>query len=53
MSTTPQSPPIGKIEQRGVIDLLAKGRRIDERSLTDYRELKIETGLVQKANGSA
>jgi exosome complex component RRP42 len=53
MSTTPQLPPIGKIEQKGVIDLLAKGRRIDERKLTDYRELKIETGLVQKANGSA
>jgi len=53
MSTTPQLPPIGKIEQRGVIDLLAKGRRIDERKLADYRELKIETDLVQKANGSA
>jgi exosome complex component RRP42 len=53
MSTTPQLPPIGKIEQRGVVDLLAKERRIDERKLTDYRELKIETGLVQKANGSA
>ncbi len=53
MSTTPQLPPIGKIEQRGVADLLAKGRRIDERKLTDYRELKIETGLIQKADGSA
>jgi exosome complex component RRP42 len=53
MSATPQLPPIGKIEQKGVIDLLAKGRRIDERSFTGYRELKIETGLVQKANGSA
>jgi exosome complex component RRP42 len=53
MSATPQLPPIGKIEQKGIIDLLAKGRRIDERKLTDYRELKIETGLVQKANGSA
>jgi len=53
MSTTPQPPPIGKMEQKGIIDLLAKGRRIDERKLTDYRDLKIETGLVQKANGSA
>jgi len=53
MSATPQLPPMGKIEQRGVADLLAKGRRIDERKLTDYRDLKIETGLVQKANGSA
>ena len=53
MSVTPQQPPIGKIEQKGIIDLLAKGLRIDERKLTDYRDLKIETGLIQKANGSA
>jgi len=53
MSATPQLPPIGKIEQRSVADLLGKARRIDERKLTDYRELKIEIGLVQKANGSA
>jgi exosome complex component RRP42 len=53
MSTTPQQPPIGKIEQKGIVDLLAKGLRIDERKLTDYRDLKIEIGLVQKANGSA
>ena len=53
MSSTPQLPPIAKIEQRTIVDLIARGRRIDERSPTDYRELKIETGLVQKANGSA
>ena len=53
MSTTPQPPPIGKIEQRGIADLLAKERRIDDRKPTDFRELKIETGLIQKANGSA
>jgi exosome complex component RRP42 len=53
MSATPQQPPIGKIEQKGIVDLLAKGRRIDERKLTDYRDLRIETGLIQKANGSA
>lgn len=53
MSSTPQLPPIAKIEQKTVVDLLTKGMRIDERKLTDYRELKIETGIVQKANGSA
>jgi len=53
MSSTPQSPPIAKFEQKSVVDLIAKGRRIDERKPTDYRSLKIETGLVQKANGSA
>ena len=53
MSSTPQLPPIGRIEERTVVDLLAKGRRMDERKLTDYRALEIETGIVQKANGSA
>jgi exosome complex component RRP42 len=53
MSSTPQLPPVTKFEQRSIIDLIAKGRRIDERELTGYRTIKIETGLVQKANGSA
>ncbi len=34
-------------------ELLAKGKRLDGRGLTDYRELKIEVGLIKKANGSA
>ena len=53
MSWTPQLPPVAKIEQKTIVDLIAKGRRIDERKLTDYRDIKIETGIVQKANGSA
>jgi len=36
-----------------MIELLAKGKRLDGRGLTDYRELKIEVGLIKKANGSA
>lgn len=53
MSSTPQLPPMAKFEQKSIVDLIAKGKRIDERKLTDYRTIKIETGLVQKANGSA
>ena len=53
MSSTPQLPPIAKIEQKTVVDLLTKGIRIDERKLTDYRPIRIETGIVEKANGSA
>ena len=53
MSSTPQLPPIAKVEQKTIVDLIARGKRIDERNLMDYRNLKIETGLVQKANGSA
>lgn len=53
MSSTPQLSPMAKVEQKTIVDLIARGKRIDERNVTDYRELKIETGLVQKANGSA
>jgi len=53
MSSTPQLPPIAKVEQKTIVDLIAREKRIDERNLMDYRNLKIETGLVEKANGSA
>ena len=33
--------------------LLASGKRMDERGLDQHRELKIETGVIPKANGSA
>jgi exosome complex component RRP42 len=36
-----------------MMELLAQGKRLDGRGLTDYRELKIEVGLIKKANGSA
>jgi exosome complex component RRP42 len=53
MSSTPQPPPMAKVEQRTIVDIIARGKRMDERGPTDYRQLKIETGFVQKANGSA
>jgi len=53
MSATHQPPPLAKLEQKTVYDLLVKGRRIDERGPLDYRALTIERGLVEKANGSA
>lgn len=53
MSATPQLPPLAKIEQKTVVDLLAKGKRIAERGPNDYREMTLEVGLIEKANGSA
>jgi len=41
------------IRKAQMVQLLAKGKRMDERSLDQVRPLKIETGLIQKANGSA
>jgi exosome complex component RRP42 len=41
------------IRKAQMVQLLADGKRMDERALDQLRPLKIETGLIQKANGSA
>src|SRR5713101_7597845 len=53
MSFTPQLPPVAKLEQKTVIDLVANGKRIDERTADSYRPIHIQVGLIEKANGSA
>ncbi|HYY91550.1 MAG TPA: exosome complex protein Rrp42 [Candidatus Dormibacteraeota bacterium] len=53
MSATPQLPPVAKLEQKTVVDLVTKGKRIDERSHDSYREIQIQLGPIEKANGSA
>jgi exosome complex component RRP42 len=32
---------------------MAKGKRLDGRGLTDYREIKVEQGIIERAEGSA
>ncbi len=41
------------IRKAQLVQLLAEGKRLDERDLNQPRKLTIETGLIQKANGSA
>ena len=53
MSATPQLPPVAKLEQKTVVDLVSKGKRIDERGPESYRPIQIQVGLIEKANGSA
>ena len=53
MSATPQLPPVAKLEQKTVVDLVTRGKRIDERGLESYRPIQIQVGLIEKANGSA
>ncbi|RLE65394.1 MAG: RNA-binding protein [Thermoprotei archaeon] len=49
-----RSERIIPIVQRKTIEaLLEKGERLDGRTLTDYRSLKIKTGIIEKAEGSA
>jgi exosome complex component RRP42 len=53
LSFTPQISPIAKIKQKTIIDLIAHGKRLDERDIHAYRDLKIDVGVIEKANGSA
>lgn len=53
MSATPQLAPVAKLEQKTVVDMVSKGKRMDERGIESYRPLQIQVGLIEKANGSA
>jgi exosome complex component RRP42 len=44
---------VTKVRLKQIEQLLEKGKRLDERGLTDYREIKIEQGLIERAEGSA
>lgn len=44
---------ITKVRQKQISALIEKGKRLDGRELTDYREITIEQGLIEKAEGSA
>ena len=42
-----------KVRQRRVAQLISGGKRLDGRELTDYREVKVEPGFIERAEGSA
>jgi len=42
-----------RIKQKRIAQLVARGKRLDERGPNDYREVQIETGLIERAEGSA
>jgi len=44
---------ISRIRQKQISQMIASGKRLDGRGLTDYRPIKIETGIIEKAEGSA
>ena len=53
MSFTRQLSPVAKLEQKIVVDLILKGKRLDDRTPLDYRPMTIMLGVIDKANGSA
>jgi exosome complex component RRP42 len=44
---------ISRVKQKQIVELIDSGKRLDGRSLHDYREMKLEVGLIEKAEGSA
>jgi exosome complex component RRP42 len=44
---------ITRVKQKQIEQLIAKGKRLDGRELADYREIKIEQGIIERAEGSA
>jgi len=44
---------ITKVRSKQIEALLEKGTRLDERGLNDTREIRIEQGIIEKAEGSA
>lgn len=47
------NPIISEIRRDHLMNLLAKGERSDGRGLDDFRPVKIETGVIESADGSA
>jgi exosome complex component RRP42 len=44
---------VTRVRLKQIENLIEKGKRLDGRGLGDYREIKIEQGLIEKAEGSA
>ena len=44
---------VTRVKQKQIGQMLDAGKRIDGRGLEDFREIKVEQGVIQKAEGSA
>jgi exosome complex component RRP42 len=44
---------VTRVRLRQIEQMIEKGKRLDGRGLTDYREIKVEQGLIERAEGSA
>lgn len=53
MSPAKKSMVVEQIRKVQLTELLSKEKRLDDRGLLDYRPITIETGIIEKANGSA
>ncbi|MEM2873437.1 MAG: exosome complex protein Rrp42 [Nitrososphaerales archaeon] len=53
MSAVKKSIVVEQLRKVQMIELLSKEKRLDNRGLMDFRPITIETGVIEKANGSA
>ena len=44
---------ITRVKQKQITQMLDKEKRMDGRDLRDYRQMKIEQGIIERAEGSA
>ena len=42
---------VTRVKLKQIEELIAKGKRLDQRGLHDYRPIKIEQGLIERAEG--
>ena len=42
-----------RVQQKQIVQLINDGKRLDGREFDEYRELKLEKGIIEKAEGSA
>lgn len=47
------SPMVSRIKQRQIAQLISKGKRLDGRGVTEHREIQVELGVIERADGSA
>lgn len=52
-SITRRNFVVERLRKEKLLELLAGGRRLDDRGLRDYRPIGVETNVVSKAEGSA
>jgi len=47
------SPIVMNIKKKRITELLANGKRVDGRAITEYRKMELESGVIERAEGSA
>ena len=44
---------VARVKQKRIAELTSHGKRLDERGLNDFREVQLEVGVIERAEGSA